>query len=349
VNDDVLRRVHVAAPAKLNLALLIGPRRDGYHEIFSLMVPITLADLVTAEALPEGGLSVECAVCDGEQNLAARAAHELERHLGLRLHVRLHIDKRTPHAAGLGGGSSDAAAALVALERLFDLRLRQVERYAIAAAVGSDVPFFLWPGPQLSMGRGTVLKAVALPEPLHFVVAVPQIELPTADVYTWRDQDVVVGLREFATRTQHLVAAVEAARLPADLAPLIVNDLEPHVGKRRPEIGAVSQALEKAGALAAAMSGSGAAVFGLFASAEAAEAARATLIARTGLPPTRVFTVSDLQPIEPADDFEGGPEATAGDVLEGGPRQRPPRRPGVRRPPSRSRTPRRQSRKPGTR
>jgi len=328
-----LRRVQVAAPAKLNLALLVGPRRrDGYHEIFSLMVPITLADLLTADALHEGGLRVECAVCDGEENLAARAVREVERRLGVPFSVRLHIEKRTPPAAGLGGGSSDAAAALIALERLYDLRLPRLERYAIAAAVGSDVPFFLWPGPQLSMGRGTVLKAVTLPEPLHFVVAAPDVELPTADVYAWRDQDVVMGLRDFAARTQRLVTAASAARSPADIAPLIVNDLEPHVVQRRPEIGAVKQALLDAGALGAAMTGSGAAVFGQFATVEAAEAARARLIARVDLPPARVFTVSDLQPTEPVEGFDGGLEPASGDLPEGGAaRQRPPRRPSPRR------------------
>jgi 4-diphosphocytidyl-2-C-methyl-D-erythritol kinase len=341
-----LRCVEVAAPAKLNLALLVGPRRrDGYHEIFSLMIPVSLADLLTAEVLAEGGLRVECVVCDGEQNLAARAAREVERRLGLSFNVRLHIEKRTPPAAGLGGGSSDATAALIALERLYDLRLPRLERYAIAAAVGSDVPFFLWPGPQLSMGRGTVLKAVMLPEPLDFVVAVPDIELPTAEVYAWRDQDLVVGLRDFAARTQRLVAAVSAARSPADLAPIIVNDLEPHVVARRPEIGALKQALLDSGALAAAMTGSGAAVFGLFASVESAEAARSRLIAGSGLPPARVFTVSDLQPTEPAEGLGGGPERAPSGVGESGPvRVRPPRRPSPRR--SRAKQPRRATRRP---
>lgn len=295
------RRVEVAAPAKLNLALLVGPRRrDGYHEIFSLMVPVTLADLVIAEALPEGaGLTVECAVCDGEENLAARAARQLERHLGRTLDVRLQIRKHTPEAAGLGGGSSDAAAALVALDRLFGLDLTPRTRYEIAGAVGSDVPFFLWPGPQLAMGRGTVLKAVRLPEPLHFVVAAPEVELSARDVYGWRDEEVVIGLREFSGRTGRLVAGIEAARTPGDLAPLIGNDLESHVIRRRPQLGALKAAFAATGCLASAMSGSGAAVFGLFADAERAEAARPAVMEAGGLPPERVFSVSDLQPLEP--------------------------------------------------
>ena len=179
--------VEVAAPAKINLALLVGPvRSDGFHEIFSPMLPVTLADLVTARPAPAGaGLAVECAVAPGEDNLAARAVRELERRLERTFDVRLSVVKRVPVAAGLGGGSSDAAAALTAVDRLFDLDLPTRLLYEVAAAVGSDVPFFLWPGPQLSMGRGTVLKEIELPEPLHVVIALPGLALATADVYRW--------------------------------------------------------------------------------------------------------------------------------------------------------------------
>jgi len=290
-------RVEVAAPAKVNLALLIGPqRRDGYHEVFSLMVPVTLGDLVVAEAPLADELVVDCAVCPGDQNLAARAVRELEAQMGYPLPVRLTIHKRVPHAAGLGGGSSDAAAALLAVERLYGMALSPRLLHQVASAVGSDVPFFLWHGPQLAMGRGSVLKAVDLPEPLHFVIAVPAVELPTREVYGWRDADVTVGLPEFAARTGSLVSALQAATAPADLAALVSNDLESHVVARRPEIAAAKAAMLQAGALAAAMSGSGAAVFGLFDGQERAEAARSALISRAGLPPARVFTATDLQP-----------------------------------------------------
>jgi len=288
--------VEVVAPAKLNLALLVGPRRrDGYHEVCSLMVPVTLADVVRAEPSPSDDLIVECEVCPGERNLAARAVRELERVVGQPLPALLRIDKRVPHAAGLGGGSADAAAALVALERLYDLRLPGRTRYEVAAAVGSDVPFFLWCGPQLAMGRGTVLSETVLPGPLHFVIVAPEIEVSTAEVYRWWDGDEVVGLRAFAERTQVLVAAARAARRPPDLAPLVANDLEPCVVARWPEVGQIRDTLMEAGALAAAMSGSGAAVFGLFADAEGAEAARLRILARLEIAPGRAFTVSELQ------------------------------------------------------
>ena len=117
-------RVEVAAPAKLNLALLVGPvRPDGFHEIASLMLPVTLADHVTVERTPGAGLDVVCDVAPGADNLAAKLVRELEERLDRSFEVRVTIDKRVPPGGGLGGGSSDAAATLLALERLFSLDL----------------------------------------------------------------------------------------------------------------------------------------------------------------------------------------------------------------------------------
>jgi 4-diphosphocytidyl-2-C-methyl-D-erythritol kinase len=290
--------VEVAAPAKVNLSLLVGPlRSDGFHEVFTAMVPVTLADLVTARPAPSGaGLTVECAVAPGEDNLAARAVRELERRLERTFDVRLSITKRVPAAAGLGGGSSDAAAALTAVERLFALHLPARLRYEVAGAVGSDVPFFLWPGPQLAMGRGTVLKEIELPEPLHVVIGLPGLALPTADVYRWFSERpapkrAALAEREvFVGRTQRLVAGLAAARRPRDLAAFIENDLEAPVVARHPLIAELGQRLRGAGALAAAMSGSGSSVFGLFASAARAQRACAALA------PTAAVYVTDLRP-----------------------------------------------------
>jgi 4-diphosphocytidyl-2-C-methyl-D-erythritol kinase len=281
----------VAAPAKVNLSLLVGPARpDGFHEIFSLMLPVTLADLVTVAETPGGDLSVACETCPGEENLAARMVRELERRLARRFEVAVEIVKRIPVAAGLAGGSSDAAATLVALERLFGLELSPRLRYEIAAAVGSDVPFFLWPGPQLAMGRGTVLREVELPEPLHVVIALPDVGLSTAAVYRWRDDDGALDVSAFVDGSQRLVAALPALGRPRDLAPLIVNDLEPAVVARHPEIGELRSALVDAGAFAAAMSGSGSSVFGLFVDEARAQAALRAVA------PARAFYVTDLQP-----------------------------------------------------
>jgi 4-diphosphocytidyl-2-C-methyl-D-erythritol kinase len=291
-NDSAVM-TEVMAPAKLNLALLVGPvRPDGFHEIASLMVPVTLADRVLVERTPGTGLDVVCDVAPGEQNLTAKLVRELETRLERTFEVRVTIEKHVPHGGGLGGGSSDAAATLIALERLFDLELSLRLRHDVAAAVGSDVPFFLWPGPQLVMGRGLLLKEVALPD-LHLVIAVPDLALSTAVVYRWRDADAETTLKEFAPRARAFSARVQAAQTVEGIAALVHNDLEVSVTARKPEVAVLRDRLSAEGALAAAMTGSGAAVFGVFASEEAASRARAALA------PSRAWCVSDLQPAAP--------------------------------------------------
>jgi 4-diphosphocytidyl-2-C-methyl-D-erythritol kinase len=296
VNADAAQhedRVEVVAPAKLNLALLVGPvRPDGFHEIASLMVPVSLADRVIVEKTPGVGLEVACDVAPGADNLAARLVRELEQRLDRSFEVRVTIEKRVPHGGGLGGGSSDAAATLLALERLFGLELSPRLRYEAAAAVGSDVPFFLWPGAQLAMGRGQVLKQVHLPA-LRLVIAMPDAGLSTAAVYGWRDEDAEVGVKEFAPRARLLSNRLQAARTAGDVAELVTNDLEPSVVRRREAVGELIERLRSAGALAAAMTGSGAAVFGIFATE-----ARA-LKAREAVAPARSWYVTDLQPEAP--------------------------------------------------
>ena len=283
----------VAAPAKLNLALLVGPvRPDGFHEIASLMLPVTLADLVTVERTPGAGLDVVCDVAPGADNLAAGLVRELEERLDRSFEVRVTIEKRVPPGGGLGGGSSDAAATLLALERLYSLDLSLRVRYEVAGAVGSDVPFFLWPGPQLAMGRGQVLKPVELPA-LHLVIAIPDLGLSTAAVYRWRDEDAEESVKDFVPRVRALSRAVQSAATLSDVAALVANDLEPSVVAREPKVGELVDRLRAAGALAAAMTGSGAAVFGVFAGEAAA------LAARRSLAPARAWYVTDLQPAAP--------------------------------------------------
>ena len=289
------RCVELPAPAKVNVGLLVGPLRpDGFHEICSLFVPVTLADLVKVEPTPGRGVTVVCDVAPGEANLAAKAVRALQRRVPGEFEVRVTIRKRIPEAAGLGGGSSDAATTLMAVERLFDLDLPPRVRYEIASEVGADVPFFLWPGPQLVMGKGNVLKAVELPDPLHMVVAMPpELRLSTADVYRWRDEDAQPTLEQFAARTQRFVAAVTQARTPGDLAPLMTNDLEELVTRRFAAVAELKGLLVAAGARTAAMSGSGPSVVGLFDEEETARAARAELLSSARA--ARAVYVTDLQ------------------------------------------------------
>jgi len=357
--DGTSDAIEIAAPAKVNLALLVGPTRpDGFHELASLMVPVTLGDLVVVRRTPGEDLAVDCAVCPGEQNLAARMVRELETRLGRGFEVAVEVHKQIPVGAGLAGGSSDAAATLVALERLFDLDLPARLRYEVAAAVGSDVPFFLWPGAQLAMGRGQLLKDRALPAPLHLVIAVPSAELSTRTVYGWRDEDVEMALADFAPRARMLSSRAAAAHTLHDLAALVENDLEASVVARRPEVGALRDRLLAEGALTAAMTGSGAAVFGLFADVEAASRARARLLAAShddapdgsaaapsgGLPAGRVFCVTDLQ-AAPGSGRRGDAAGGSHSGSRSGPRPSAgPRRSGGPHPPAPSGAPRRRAR-----
>jgi len=318
------RRVEVAAPAKINLALLVGPQRpDGFHEICSVILPVTLSDLVAVERAPGDGLTVQCPICPGENNLAGRIVRELERRLERPFEVRVTIHKRVPHGAGLGGGSSDAAATLVAVERLFALNLSDHLRYEVAAAIGSDVPFFLWLGPQLVMGRGQVLKDMALPEPLHIVLALPDLALSTAEVYRWRDADEQPTLSDFVRRAERLQQSLSVAVLPRDLTRLVENDLEASVVARHPEVAELKRSMFAAGAFGAAMSGSGAAVFGLF------DDEATALAAREQLAPARATYVTDLQPrAQTRGDARRPPSDGGGEPRGACPRKdRPQRRP----------------------
>jgi 4-diphosphocytidyl-2-C-methyl-D-erythritol kinase len=296
----VADRVEIVAPAKVNLALLVGPvRPDGFHEIASVMVPVSLADRVTVEKTPGAALDVVCDVAPGADNLAARLVREFETRLDRTFEVRVTIEKRVPHGGGLGGGSSDAAATLLALERLFDLELSPKLRYDGAAAVGSDVPFFLWPGAQLAMGRGQVLKQLHLPA-LRLVIAVPDVSLSTPVVYGWRDEDAKTTIKDFVPRARLLSSRMQAATNAKDVAALVANDLEPSVVRRREKVGELIERLRSAGALAAAMTGSGAAVFGIFGSEAKA------LKAREAVAPARAWYVTDLQPVAPRQARGGG-------------------------------------------
>ncbi len=313
--------VTVAAPAKVNLALLVGPlRADGFHEIASLELPVTLADVVTVTPAPGAGLTVTCEVCPGEQNLAARLVRELEARLERPFEVAVDIRKQIPSGAGLGGGSSDAAATLVGLERLYDLDLSWRLRHEVAVAVGSDVPFFLWPGPQLAMGRGQLLKDVILPGPLYLVVALPDLGLSTREVYGWRDEDVQPTLAEFAPRARMLSSRIATAAAVRDVADLVANDLEASVVARRPQVGALTDEMTAAGAMIAAMTGSGSAVFGIFADEDRAGRARTRLL--DGDHAVQAFVVSDLQPaahgkLRPGAAAPHGPAGSQGPAVPG--------------------------------
>ena len=256
-------RVVGRAHAKVNLDLrVLGSRPDGYHELRTVFQTIDLFDTLTAQEKP-GPFVLKCrtpGVPLDEKNLVWRAAAALWKALGRAgdpADTVITLEKAIPMQAGLGGGSADAAAALQVLARLWGGAPVSLLR-EVASGVGSDAPFFLSGGTALGLGRGEeIYPLVDLPR--HWIVIVrPPFGVSTVEAYTWYDEDRAAGVREPRGELQILPVPWPSR------AAQMVNDLEPPVVRRHPEIATIKTALREAGAVAAAMSGSGSAVFGLF-------------------------------------------------------------------------------------
>jgi 4-diphosphocytidyl-2-C-methyl-D-erythritol kinase len=188
----------IAAPAKLNLRLrVLGRRRDGFHELETLMVRLPcLADRIEAEAAGEFSFGCDdpTVPCD-ERNLVVRAARGFERVAGIRLPWRINLEKRIPHGAGLGGGSSDAAAMLRLLDGLHPGLVDPAKISDLAARLGSDVPFFLGSGPAICRGRGERVKAAAAVPPLPVVLFKPGFGVATPEAYArWQGAEALPGV-----------------------------------------------------------------------------------------------------------------------------------------------------------
>ncbi len=176
--------IHVTANAKINLSLEItGRRDDGFHELISVMQAVDLSDELVALPAPDGSLSLECndpALLESDDNTVLTAARLLKESLGIEQGARLLLRKSIPVAAGLGGGSADGAAALVALSLLWDVPVRRQRLLEIAAEVGSDVPFFMGESPTaLVEGRGETITALPAPPPMWAVILVPEVPVPS--------------------------------------------------------------------------------------------------------------------------------------------------------------------------
>jgi 4-diphosphocytidyl-2-C-methyl-D-erythritol kinase len=246
------------APAKLNLCLFLGRRRNssGLHELCSLFEPLALSDPIEVEEAERD--EVACEGVEGE-NLAALALHRLRERGWERAPLRIEIAKRIPVAAGLGGGSADAGAVL----RLAAGEVSGIEE--VAAEIGADVPSQL--DPSLALVRGAGERVVRLPDPApHAVVLLPGGGgLPTAEVFAEADR---LGLGRDASELDalatRLLTAAGAGASPLEYAELLGNDLEPAARAIRPEIDDALDALRSAGAPLALLTGSGPTAFGLF-------------------------------------------------------------------------------------
>jgi len=263
----------VSAAAKVNLALeVLGKRADGYHELATVLQAVDLADRLVLEDADAVELRVRApGVPTDASNLALRAALALRQAAGTGRGVRITLDKRIPVAAGLGGGSADAAAVLAGLNRLWGLRWPTARLAEVAVGLGMDVPFFLRGGAALATGRGEALE----PLPgggLALVLVTPAVAVRTADAYAW----VTPAAFSDGRRARALADALRRRRTREVVANLY-NGLEAAVVPRYPEIGRVKTALLAAGALGAVMSGSGPTVVGVARSFEHARQLRRRL------------------------------------------------------------------------
>jgi len=258
------RSVSVRAHAKINLDLrVLGTRPDGFHELRTVFQAIALHDTVECVAR-EGAFGIECDVAGvplDASNLVWRAADALWRSVrrsGPPTDVLVRLAKRIPLQAGLGGGSADAAATLLGLVKLWRLPIRASQLTDVAATLGSDVPFFLSGGTALGLGRGDEVYPLA-DLPRHWIVLlVPGFGVSSADAYRWYDAERELG-GGASRRDPQYVPGPWPSR-----AAQMVNDLEAPIARHHPEIDQMRAALRRSGALAAAMTGSGSTVFGLF-------------------------------------------------------------------------------------
>ncbi|MBI2104032.1 MAG: 4-(cytidine 5'-diphospho)-2-C-methyl-D-erythritol kinase [Candidatus Omnitrophica bacterium] len=273
--------IRLSAPAKLNLSLrVVGRRADGYHEIETLFERIDLCDELAFE--PHGELALTCtepALSCGEDNLVLRAARALQQASGLTRGARIHLAKRIPIAAGLGGGSSDAAAALLGLNALWDLRWPPGRLAELGAGVGSDVAFFLGEAPfAIGRGRGERCEPLAGVRPLAHVLAVPPDRLTTKDIFAAWDQEAAleISLTAPPSSISMVTHALRNGSL-GELAKGLRNDLQPIAIRRCPVIATIQSSLSRLGCEGVSVSGSGPAVFGLCRDAAQAEAVAGSL------------------------------------------------------------------------
>ncbi|HEV8318325.1 MAG TPA: 4-(cytidine 5'-diphospho)-2-C-methyl-D-erythritol kinase [Vicinamibacterales bacterium] len=268
--------VAIRAHAKINLDLrVLGTRPDGFHELRTVFQSISLHDTLTF--LPSAGpFTIECRASSfplDRTNLIWQAADGLWRSLRRAGPVRdvvVRVDKQIPMQAGLGGGSANAAAALMGLARFWRVHVRPAQLTDVAATLGADVPFFLSGGTALGLGKGDEIYPLVDLAPHWIVLVVPGFGVSTADAYSLYEADRQLD-RTLRPEPQHVPGP-----WPSRAAQMI-NDLEPPIARRHPEIDQMKVALRRAGALAAAMTGSGSTVFGLFQRRRDAVAAVETL------------------------------------------------------------------------
>jgi 4-diphosphocytidyl-2-C-methyl-D-erythritol kinase len=260
---DISDSPHFKSHAKINLRLeILKKREDGYHELRTLFQKISLHDTLRFSLKKEKGISI---VADhpklplGKKNLVYKATQSMFKVCGYRGGVHIEIEKKIPLGAGLGGGSSNAATTLMALNQLLGMNLSQRELMKIGLGIGADVPFFFLKGAAIGSGIGERLKKEELPR-LWYVLIYPNFEVSTR----WAYQHFVLTNQQFHFNLRRFL------RTPEGISHILLNHLEDVVSKRYPQIVLMKELLLSAGALGTLMTGSGPTVFGVFPEAESA-------------------------------------------------------------------------------
>ncbi len=255
------RAVVLAARAKLNLGLeVLRRRRDGYHDIRSLILSIDLSDRLEIRSASSGEVRLRCPggkAPENEENLVFRAARLFRDATGERRGARIVLRKRIPVGAGLGGGSSDAAATLIGLNRLWGSRLPRSRLETLASEIGSDVPFFIRGGLQMAEGRGEKLTTFPAPPPVNFLVIYPTLSISTASVYS--SDDLLLTRKGPLTRLSSCSLTTRSGFLSC--VARLRNDLEPVVVRRHAEVERIFRVLREIDPRIVRMTGSGSAVF----------------------------------------------------------------------------------------
>jgi len=258
---EIVDQIECKAPAKINLCLkVLGERPDGFHEIFSVMQAIDLYDEISSERTDQDDISIECnnpSIPTGADNLIARAFQAMKDRYSFAGGLRVKLLKRIPPGSGLGGGSSDCAAAIRTVNRIFDLELTAREMSRIGAAIGSDVPFFFSSGSAVVRGRGEIVEDIDLPLEYSLLIIVPNAAISTHEVYA----NLKLGLTKKNMRA-NLKLCWDNCGL-TELLGLIGNDLEEAAYRCCPEVRSIKKGLTARGFEHVSMTGSGSGVYAI--------------------------------------------------------------------------------------
>lgn len=266
------------APAKINFGLWIGQKQaDGYHPLSSIFLPVNLFDTVTAELNDSGKIEFSCddpALPSGSENLCWKAAKLFLRETNSDAGVNIALEKKIPSGAGLGGGSSDAAAVLMALNRLLFGEMADERLLNMSVKLGADVPFFLYRRPCSASGTGSFLNPVEFPHDPSVILVVPDFKIGTKEAYGSFDKAKIISREINYANVISNMRGLENAR------ETVQNDFEPVIFSLYPELNTIRDSLYDLGAMYASMTGSGSVIYGFFDKQEDARDAK-TIFGKT--------------------------------------------------------------------